>query len=527
MRDYIRRRSRSRSPNADSDPLGLPHLLRLDEYHRYIRSPSSLPLAARQKKYKQYTDAYTRKQLTSGFKLYSTQDWFLEKYHPAKKSVLQIETANIVKENRSLFIKQLESTIYDSINHDESREWQLPQVHDYFGCVFLNHVPSAVTRISLLQKCLDLDMPGFVRVCMSDPRPDRNLASLAWIVFETSQYAQQALSKLDRCTINEMVISAAMHAPPPRHRIRVNPRWDLMKRVGQDKSDVKDLVACLDKERGIEFEETVALLDAKIEHITQSRNNQAANSKDLKQTEELESKEPIISDVVDQMKSESAQVSNLVDQPSFTNNPTSSELADEQECNSGEKISLDMYILYLSRVHMYDYYSAHESRSPLDFSRVPVTLRALPTDKHGRDSLDDLPPSITLRIQMRTNPSDDLLTARFARPIAPQINKLISSFILPQDGKFRCTECQKLFIADEFIRKHVGTKHAGLLVDVRERAEMYNAYCLDLNRVGVHVPDEYGSGDRASGRDVRRRPNTGCDILTQGVFTGRTGFPRP
>jgi hypothetical protein len=131
------------------------------------------------------------------------------------------------------------------------------------------------------------------------------------------------------------------------------------------------------------------------------------------------------------------------------------------------KRTLDLYLEYLCRVHQYDYYTGMECASPQDFARrSPRSVRSSippPTPPRSKDRFADRVDSrVSLRIEQPQ--SGPAIIQRGGKSLDVQIDKTISLFVRKEsESKFRCTECQKLFKAVEFVRKHIRGKHPNII----------------------------------------------------------------
>lgn len=131
---------------------------------------------------------------------------------------------------------------------------------------------------------------------------------------------------------------------------------------------------------------------------------------------------------------------------------------------------LDLVIVYLHKVHFYDYYHQTESTSPEDHTRKGCITTRKPFAKVK----DPQSPPYWLQkldVSLRRNP---------VPPQEPAVrtDKEMSRYITKEaDTKFRCSECQKLFRGDEFVRKHLRSKHPVLVEHLEAEVQFFHNFC--------------------------------------------------
>lgn len=154
------------------------------------------------------------------------------------------------------------------------------------------------------------------------------------------------------------------------------------------------------------------------------------------------------------------------------------------------KKNLDLILLYLHLVHHFDYYTGCVSYSPEDHDRhgaLPVRKAYVPDNTVN--------PSWATRLDQRINmifvkePAEEDVKTYGFRTTELQTEQQLSLYIRQEaESKFRCTECQKLFKGDSFVRKHIKTKHEPLIAHIAEEVDFFNNFCGDLGKVDVKPP---------------------------------------
>lgn len=158
------------------------------------------------------------------------------------------------------------------------------------------------------------------------------------------------------------------------------------------------------------------------------------------------------------------------------------------------------------KVHQYDYYGGVETDSIEAFSRKvtlllrPAVEESLAVVESGANEIDS---RIDLRINLK-NLSDEKITQLGGRSLSRVLDSFLASYVKKEsETKYRCVECQKLFKGDEYVKKHLKTKHPELVKTITTDTVMFNSYMLDLNKIDPvkHSPtrdrvDSYNNGSR-------------------------------
>ncbi|KAJ3088558.1 hypothetical protein HK102_008491, partial [Quaeritorhiza haematococci] len=322
--------------------------------------------------------------------------------------------------------------------------------------LFIKTVPPPIGRSKLVELCSKVE--GFSYLVLSDPNPMKKFHRLGWIIFKDEQTCKKAFNELNGKKIDDFGFYLAPHQPT-LNRSRTAPfEASAAERVEKDLGQIKKLAAVLDEEAGLDKVSgngvqcvTDRLSDVIIPRLREDLSNEMAGEEDEEQREK------------------------------------------EKERKVAVK-SLDFYILYLRRVHMYDYYSAAESDSPEDFCRrCPVYFRRRSADesakitKPGKPSeaekfFERLDTRISLRIRKPIEGED--IEKLGGKNLDDEIERMASKNVTKEsEAKYRCKECAKLFKGEEYVKKHIRGKHPTLVQKVKEDVEFFNAYVRDLNRV--------------------------------------------
>ncbi len=172
---------------------------------------------------------------------------------------------------------------------------------------------------------------------------------------------------------------------------------------------------------------------------------------------------------------------------------------------------MDLYVYYLLRVHQYDYYWGHEGNSPEDMSRKTYLYLRSP---NAKDSSTNWLTRLDDRVQSRIEnilDNEDKLLQKGGRSLEKVLDSFLSSYVKKEsDTKYRCVECQKLFKGDDYVKKHLKSKHAELTKTITQDTLLFNAFITDPNKIdptrfssandnftrGQNRQDRYRDGNR-------------------------------
>lgn len=168
--------------------------------------------------------------------------------------------------------------------------------------------------------------------------------------------------------------------------------------------------------------------------------------------------------------------------------------------------NLDLVVLYLKRVHLFDYYAGEEFQDMSDLERRSPAgwLRGKAPDKETENR------TITKQEAILDQKIKQRLDHKWAlddRSLGDKLEQFQKKFlddntIKVEDGKFGCTFSNKLFMGSEFVHKHITNKHAAKLqeaLDAHLQKLFFQNYCRDPSRPRTAQPMGYGKGKGGKG----------------------------
>ncbi|XP_017297635.1 serrate RNA effector molecule homolog [Kryptolebias marmoratus] len=328
--------------------------------------------------------------------------------------------------------------------------------------LFIRSIPPEVSKEEITALCRRY--PGFLRVALSDPQPERRFFRRCWVTFDRSINIKETCWNLQNIRLRDCELSPVVNR-------------DLCRRVRSV--------------NGLTHHKPVVRNDIRL-------SARLIHSLDLKGelwTEQMETN-PVLKNITDYLIEEvSAEEEELIgasggntEDPADPKNPAPSEVPVETD----EKLQkvLDRLLLYLRLVHSVDYYNFCEypaedempHRCGLIHVRGPLPVaRITPTEvsEHLRMCEERLAPLLS--------PSEKLSEEEAVRLGKKDPEQEVEKFLsantqeLSKD-KWLCPLSGKKFKAPEFVRKHILNKHAEKVTAVRQEVEFFNNFLLDAKR---------------------------------------------
>lgn len=446
--------------DSRGDPYKLDYLVNLKQFQDYFlrNSRNETDEEEMLKRFQVYKENFTRKQNEKFFLKSKDSEWFREKYHPEESRKKEIAAKRMVSSME--FDLLLKNGEYDSVSFESQHgsSIQLPLKQS----LFITKIPDYIKRIEL--EDVLKQKAGFKELVLSDPRIEKNMTRVGWVYFEDGVDLEDICKQLDNFKVfflfykkigNFSVHLVLNNSMEPKTGVLPKEMAD-MDRIKVDLEQVKKLARSLDLEVGISAESGVSMIDKWME-----------------------------SD-------------------------------DDDESLKKMQKYLDLIIYYLMKVHQYDYYGGVETDSIETFcGKVTILYRPVGDESSTLES-ESFASDLDSRIEIRGNVqdlSDEKITQLGGRSLNRVLDSFLASYVKKEsETKFRCVECQKLFKGDEYVKKHLKTKHPELVKTITTDTVMFNAYILDTNKIDPvrNAPrergDNYSSGPRSRDHGQSRMP---------------------
>ncbi|KAK5618384.1 hypothetical protein CRENBAI_019214 [Crenichthys baileyi] len=328
--------------------------------------------------------------------------------------------------------------------------------------LFIRSIPPEVSNEEITALCRRY--PGFLRVALSDPQPERRFFRRCWVTFDRSINIKETCWNLQNIRLRDCELAPVVNRDLSRRIRTVN---GLTHHKPVVRNDIR--------------------LSARLIHSLDQRGELWSE-----QTET----NPVLKNITDYLIEEvSAEEEELIgasggntEDTGDPKNPASSDVPVETD----EKLLkvLDRLLLYLRLVHSVDYYNFCEypaedempHRCGLIHVRGPLPVAKItPTEvsEHLKMCEERLAPLFS--------PSETLNEEEAVRLGKKNPEQEVEKFLsantqeLSKD-KWLCPLSGKKFKAPEFVRKHILNKHGEKVTAVRQEVEFFNNFLLDAKR---------------------------------------------
>ena len=319
--------------------------------------------------------------------------------------------------------------------------------------IHLKRVPVSLSKyelITLLSK-----YPGFVRLALSEPTQDSDYKTRkAWASFTKETNVKNICIDLAELEFGGRAMGAVVNKVLSK-KVRINTIVFLShdKVVRNDIRLASKIIRKMDQEWNLSEQGGDRLLVDLADHLVEVAN--AEEDELLGITHDEETKEVF-----------------------------------DLEVNDDLTQYLDKLILYLRIVHSFDYYNCieyhHEDDMPNKFGLIHIRgrgskerlLRRI-VEAHMKSQEDKMRPFM----EKVTSLSDLEVTALGIRDEDQEVERFIQANIQEiKPGRFLCPLSGKKFKGEEYVRKHIESKFADRLEEVRNVVKSFNNYLRDRNR---------------------------------------------
>uniref|UniRef100_A0A5F8GTP6 Arsenite-resistance protein 2 n=1 Tax=Monodelphis domestica TaxID=13616 RepID=A0A5F8GTP6_MONDO len=316
--------------------------------------------------------------------------------------------------------------------------------------------------------------PGFMRVALSEPQPERRFFRRGWVTFDRSVNIKEICWNLQNIRLRECELSPGVNRDLTRRVRNVNG-------ITQHKQIVRNDIK----------------LAAKLIHTLDDRTQLwGAESGTPPLPTSLPSQNPILKNITDYLIEEvSAEEEELLgnsggggppEEPPKEGNPA------EINVERDEKLLkvLDKLLLYLRIVHSLDYYNTCEypnedempNRCGIIHVRGPVPPNRI---SHGEvvEWQKTFEEKLTPLLSVRESLSEDEAQKMGRKDPEQEVEKFVTSNTqeLGKD-KWLCPLSGKKFKGPEFVRKHIFNKHAEKIEEVKKEVAFFNNFLTDAKR---------------------------------------------
>ncbi|UYV66305.1 SRRT [Cordylochernes scorpioides] len=457
------------------------------------------------KKYGEYKLEFKKQQISEFFLSHKEEEWFKSKYHPEEYGKRKAEQKSSQKKRLEVFMELMNKGWLDNFSldgeksdkilrfldagsragsDDEGPKPEAPEKGDKkeegekkeengeedeeepkepkprplhkTQSIFLRNLAPNITKKEVELICKKY--PGYLRVAIADPQPDRRFFRRGWVTFKPNVNIKDIcwdLNNIRLVQLRDYELGAIVNRDLTR-RIRMVNGITSHKAVAR--SDVKTaarLVHHLDSQKGVWGEEgpnplLQNITDYLIEEASAEEEELlgvSTNAEDHEEESVLERDEPLL------------QV-------------------------------LDRLVLYLRVVHSVDYYNCSDYPSEDEMPNRCGLLHvrgSAPSSKVTQQEINSyLEPfnqKIQAFLQPQTRLSEEEALRMGKKDSEVEVEKFVQSNTqeLGKD-KWLCPLSGKKFKGPEFVRKHIFNKHSDKVEEVKEEVEYFNNYLMDPRR---------------------------------------------
>ncbi|XP_052270807.1 serrate RNA effector molecule homolog isoform X2 [Dreissena polymorpha] len=360
-----------------------------------------------------------------------------------------------------------ESGSIDSKSHDGKEQ---PRRNLHKTCsIFLRNLAPSITKQEVEAVCKRY--PGFIRVALQDPQPERRFLRRGWVTFDRNVNIKEICWNLNNIRLRDCDLGATLNRELKQ---RVRPVSGITAHHKVVKQDIKLAAKIIQN-----FDDKWKIWD-----------DPNDEKKDSEKEFALTVKNPVLKNITDY----------LVDEGSFEED----ELLGIEGAEEGEETNpevtierdetllkvLDTMILYLRIVHSIDYYSANEypNEDEMPHRCGIMHCRGVPpSSKTTKKDLDDWLKSFETKIKPFVELQDKLDDEKAKKMGKKDRDAEVEKFItantqeLAKD-KWLCPLSGKKFKGPEFVRKHIQTKHGEKIEEVKQEVSFFNNYLIDPKR---------------------------------------------
>uniref|UniRef100_A0A3B3B9F3 Serrate RNA effector molecule homolog (Arabidopsis) n=1 Tax=Oryzias melastigma TaxID=30732 RepID=A0A3B3B9F3_ORYME len=352
--------------------------------------------------------------------------------------------------------------------------------------LFMRSIAPTISKAEIIALCRRY--PGFLRVCLSDPHPERRFFRRCWVTFDRSVNIKEVCWNLQNIRLRDCELAPGVNRDLARRVRNVNG-------ITQHKQVLRNDIKLAAK--------LIHSLDEKGDLWSSKAQEEGPGS-------ELPASNPILKNITDYLIEEvSAEEEELLGSGSGMDtedgnkegNPT------EMTVERDDKLAkvLDRLLLYLRIVHSVDYYNTCEypsedempNRCGMIHVRGPIPPNRI-THGEVQQWLKMMEEKLTPLFSLKEILSEEEAGKMGRKNPEEEVEKFISANTqeLGKD-KWLCPLSGKKFKGPEFVRKHILNKHGDKIEEVKKEVAFFNNFLMDAKRPSlpeIKLPPLPGSG---------------------------------
>ncbi|XP_029634756.1 serrate RNA effector molecule homolog [Octopus sinensis] len=401
-------------------------------------------------------------------------------------------------------------------NVQRKTENQTPRALHRTCSIFLRNLAPSITKQEVEGTCRRY--PGFMRVALQDPQPERRFFRRGWVTFERYVNIKEICWNLNNIRLRDCELGAIVNRELKQ---RVRPVHGITAHKPIVKQDIK-LAAKI-----------IQNLDCK----WKLWDDHGEEKKDLEKSYGLVSKNPVLKNIADYLVEEGSYEEEELLGGTIEDKDKSKEETHELTLDRDASLIsvLDRMILYLRIVHSLDYYSASEypnedempHRCGIIHGRGPPPLKI--TQNDVTDWMNNFETKLKAFVDMQHLIDKEQAILLGRKDPNAEVEKFVT--LNTQElaiDKWLCPLSGKKFKGPDFVRKHIFNKHGEKIEEVKKEVAFFNNYLLDSKR--PQLPEHPGtkqpgsSGTTTGQRDSLLGPGNAFQAIPQMLAYNQ---PRP
>uniref|UniRef100_A0A9J8D9N8 Serrate RNA effector molecule homolog (Arabidopsis) n=1 Tax=Cyprinus carpio carpio TaxID=630221 RepID=A0A9J8D9N8_CYPCA len=340
--------------------------------------------------------------------------------------------------------------------------------------LFMRSIAPTISKAEIVALCRRY--PGFMRVCLSEPQPERRFFRRCWVTFDRGVNIKEICWNLQNIRLRDCELAPGVNRDLARRVRNVNG-------ITQHKQVLRNDIK----------------LAAKLIHALDDRERLWSHKpREETHTLELPAQNPILKNITDYLIEEvSAEEEELLgsaggadsEEGSKEGNPT--EITVERD----EKLVkvLDRLLFYLRIVHSIDYYNTCEypsedempNRCGIIHVRGPIPPNRI-THREVADWQKIFEEKLGALFSVKESLSEDEAAKMGRKDPEQEVEKFVlaNTQELGKD-KWLCPLSGKKFKGPEFVRKHILNKHGDKIEEVKKEVVFFNNFLMDAKRPSI------------------------------------------
>ncbi|KAM6969820.1 serrate RNA effector molecule homolog isoform 2-T2 [Aplochiton taeniatus] len=341
--------------------------------------------------------------------------------------------------------------------------------------LFMRNIAPTISKAEIVALCRRY--PGFMRVCLSEPHPERRFYRRCWVTFDRSTNIKEVCWNLQNIRLRDCELAPGVNRDLARRVRNINGITQHKQVLRNDIKLAAKLIHALD-DKGL-------LWSHKPREEGQNAGLQAQN--------------PILKNITDylieEVSAEEEELLGGVDGADSEEGGSKDGHPTEITVERDDKLIkvLDRLLLYLRIVHSIDYYNTCEypsedempNRCGMIHVRGPIPPNRIP---HGevmqwQKNMED---KLSTLFSTKETLSEEEANKMGRKDPELEVEKFVSANTqeLGKD-KWLCPLSGKKFKGPDFVRKHILNKHNEKIEEVKKEVVFFNNFLMDAKRPSI------------------------------------------